>query len=395
MNKGRVIILIILLLIFLAVILPFILNIVGINVLQYGSSVGDAVTSSASLIRSSDGGVTWKNASVSESRTSFPRTIFDITIHPTNPDVMFLGAKSSGLWKSTNAGVSWTKVIDAGRALSQTADVYRVGISHSSTTVMYLAAFQGRRGRVLKSEDGGVSFREMYFVPSDGYVISDVYVDPIDSNHIRSITGQGGVLDSRDGGRTWRVVKWFSEPLTKLIINPDFFSEEFVMTGRGKLFKTFDAGENWAELSGLKSAPGYSLENPAVSEEGRTITVTPFQFRGFSGFGTASIEALVADVTNFARLYIGATDGLYRSTDGGFMWDRLSVLIPSDALPVTAVATHPGNPQIIFAGARNQLHWSTDGGTNWAVETLPTSSRILGLSIHPTKPEVMFSVLGR
>lgn len=373
----------VILLLGVVVILPFILNVVGVPVFQFGSvGSGFAGSGGTTMLRSSDGGTKWEEATfLREKRLPPPAQIFSLTFHPTSPNVIFAGTKASGLWISSDGGEHWSKAVDPSRTLDITADVYRIFLGGSDPQILYLAVFQNDRGRVLKSENGGKTFKEVYFVTANRFGVFDLWVHPSDPNQIRIVTGQGGVLESRDGGKTWRVVRWFSEALTRLMVNPVFPSEMLVTTSSGKLFKTFDNGENWADLN-EESAPG-EITSP--------IMLNPF----VSLISRRSIETLVADPNIFTTLYLGSKEGLLRSQDGGFSWQRLNVLIPPEALPVTAVAVKPGYSNIIFAAAVNQLHKSTDGGETWDVDVLPTKVRVRQILFHPLRPETMFIIAGR
>ena len=112
-------------------------------------------------------------------------------------------------------------------------------------------------------------------------------------------------------------------------------------------------------------------------------------------FQRNAIGALVADPQIFTTLYLGSGEGILRSTNGGFTWARLNILIPPEALPVRTVAVHPRFSNTIFAGAASQLHRSDDSGVNWRVKFLPTRGKIKNILIHPLKPEIMFAVLER
>ncbi len=370
----------------LVVILPFFLNLAGVKSFQFGAIGGLGGAAGEGILRSLDSGKNWENAAVSEEkRISFPSAILDMAFHPKNSDTIFVGAKSSGLWRSDNGGKSWHKILDKAHVLDPRADVYKIGLSPANLKVMYLAVFQNGRGRVLRSEDGGETFREIYFVTANRFGVFDLFVSKSDTNYITIVTGQGGVLNSQNGGRTWRVKKWFSEALIKFLVNPNFAGELFVLTSSGNLFKSFDGGGNWADLNeGLRGrAAGLQYPPPGA--------INPFG--GLSTINT--IQSLVADPNNFSTLYMGSLQGILRSADGGFSWERLNVLIPPEALPVNSVAIDPRNSNIIFAAASNQLHRSDDNGRNWSIQTLPTKSRVKELLIHPLKPEIMFALLGK
>lgn len=370
----------------MVVVIPFFFSMAGVKVFQFGSIGGGADGGAGEgLLRSTDGGERWDNVAVSEDGrvAPFPKGVFDLVFHPQDPDIIFLGSDNSGFWVSKNGGKSWKKIFDKHKVLDQKADVLKIAVSRSDPNVIYLAAFQNNRGRVLKSTDGGESFREVYFVSANRYGIFDIYVDPLDSRHVIIATGQGGILESLNGGSTWRVVKWFTEAVARLLVNPRSLNEIYIVTSSGNLWRSLDSGENWGDLP-----------------EGLSDTAAPYPPTGvinpFNIFsGRRALEEFIMDLERLDTFYIGSRQGLLRSENGGNTWERLNVLVPPDALPVDAIAIHPENSNLIFAAASNQLYKSVDNGINWSVSILPTKSRIKTLIIHPLRPEVMFAVLGR
>lgn len=400
-TAWKIILIILLILVALVVILPFALNIAGIRVFQFGSVGGGGRSEGGSIVRSPDGGENWESSANSEDeRVSFPSTVLDLGFHPTSSDVVFLGAKSGGLWRSANAGKSWRKVTDEGRALEARADVYRIATASANPVVIYVAVFQQNRGRILKSEDEGRSFREVYLAPANGIKVFDLFVHPFNPNQVVALTGQGGVIESRNGGRTWRVRRWFSVPLVELGVNRAFVSEMYVRTSAGSLFKTFDSGENWVEVNigGTSAQAGGLFSPPYVPPPLNPDTIVPpIGVRPGSREGTPEIpiEAFTLDPRNAATVYAGTKEGLFGSRDGGFSWGRLQVLIPPESLPVRAVAVHPRNSLILFMGAAGNLHRTDDQGVNWRMRTVADRSRLSKLFIHPLEPQVMFALLAR
>lgn len=381
---GRIILIIVLVFVFLVVILPFALNLAGVNVLQFGSVGGDAASGGV-LLRSVDGGIKWLNAAISEDQKNrFPGKIFDLAFHPQNSDILFAGTKSSGLWKSTHAGASWVKVSDGARVLSPTADVYRVVVYPRNPLIMYAAVFQNSLGRVLKTTNGGKTFQEVYFASANRVGVFDLWVDPFDSDHVRIATGQGNILESNNGGRTWRPLKSFAEEITKLLVHPYLSSEMYVLTSRGKLWKSVDGGAQWSELS-VSSVP---LLNDGF------VYSPPVPTFDFFRLGKG-IEQVVMDPNIPRRLYASTASGVFRSDDGGSGWKKLEILIPSSRLPAAAIAPHPGDARSLFIGAGVELHRSDDGGEHWSYVALPAKAEIGNILFHPLRPEIVFAVLGR
>ena len=368
------------------VVMPFFFSMTGVKVFQFGSIGGGAGGGAGEgLLMSTDGGERWDNAAVSEDDrvAPFPKGVFDLVFHPQDPDIIFLGSDDSGLWVSKNGGKSWKKIFDKRKVLDQKADVFKIAVSRSDPNVIYLAVFQNNRGRVLKSIDGGEIFREVYFVSANRYGVFDIYVNSVNPERVIIATGQGGILESLNGGATWRVVKWFTEAVARLTVNPRSSNEIYIVTSGGNLWRSLDSGENWGDLpEGLSSA---------AAPYPPTGVINPFNI--FSG--RRALEEFIMDPERLDTFYIGSQQGLLRSESGGNTWERLNVLIPPDALPVDAVAIHPENSNLIFAAASNQLYKSEDNGINWSVDILPTKSRIKTLVIHPLRPNIMFAVLGR
>ncbi len=384
---GKVVIIILVVLLGIIIITPFILSIAGVNIFELGAVAGGPKRGEAVIMRSRDGGTEWEDVSISgNEKISFPKEILSLTFHPQNVDTIFLGTKSSGLWKSANGGAHWEKVTDTSGIINPRSDVYKIGISRSNPDIMYIAIYQDNRGRVYRSDDGGASFREVYFVTANRFVVFDLFVDPLNSNHVLIATGQGGLLETKDGGRTWRVVKWFTEAVERITVNPVDTREIFVITASDNLFKSADGGENFAAL-----AP----EARSTEDQG-IISSAPRPNPFGSVFTTRDrISAFLFDPNNFFTIYMGSVEGLLRSNDSGFNWERLNLLIPPEDLPISALAVHPRSSRIIFAGAGTQLHQSADGGVSWSFAALPVSSRVKSLDISSLEPQLMFATLGR
>lgn len=370
------------------VILPFVLNIVGIPIFQFGSVGGGRPTlGDAGMLRSEDGGKNWEAVSFSEDRQIyFPREIFDLTFHPAEQNIIFIGTKSSSIWKSETRGVSWKKIVDSAAVLEPGADVYKIVVARNRPEVIYAAVFQKNKGRILKSTDGGSSFTEVYFETEDRIGIFDIYVNPADENHVIIATGKGGLIESGDGGKTWRVRKWFTNALTKLIVNPRNVREMYVLPSGGSIFKSLDGGGNWLEVK----------ENIEAGEGSAPFVSPPPVLNPFSSFSRAPSRIFTMDPEDASTLYMTSSGGgLLRSKNSGVSWEELNLLLPPDAGSLSAVAIHPRDSSRIFVAGGAYLHLSEDGGNDWSVDVLPTKSNIKTIYVHPLRPDTIFIVLGR
>lgn len=381
----KIILIIVAIIICLIVVVPFLLNMLGVTTFQFGSAGGGSASAqSIPLVRSLDGGQTWVSVAVSEDkRISFPGEVYSLTFSPFNSNVMYLGARGSGVWKSENGGMEWKKVTDKSNALDPRADVYHVVFSRTNPKLLFLVVYQNNKGSILKSEDEGYSFREIYSSTVTRAVIYDVFVDPVDAMRLIVITGQKGMFESGDGGTSWRVVHWFAESPVTLAVNPIASQEMYVVTASGKLVTSVDGGEHWVEV-----------KKKVATTQGRVYS--PPGFNPFFGTGNKRSEDLWAlDSLDFNTIYNASGDGFFRSRDAGATWEKLSILIPDNSTPITAISVHPLASNMIYVGAANQLHRTNDGGATWNFRLLSTNRTIKVIYFLPVHPEIMFAILSK
>lgn len=135
-----------------------------------------------------------------------------ITFHPSIPNTFYAGAAGGGLWETTNAGTSWITNTDQ---LPVTA-VSDLVIDPTNTNVMYLAtgggddilsAFPVSSDGVYKSTDAGVTWTPcgLTFSVSQGRVIHKLVLDPTNSQIVFAATN-AGIFRSTNGGSTWTTV---------------------------------------------------------------------------------------------------------------------------------------------------------------------------------------------
>ena len=141
--------------------------------------------------------------------------ISDIVLDPGDPSTWYVGVGSGGVWKTKNAGTTWTPVFDDEASYS----IGCVTIDPNNPSTIWVGTGENVSGRhvgygdgVYRSRDGGQSWENMGLKNSEH--IGMIRIDPRDSNTI-FVAAQGplwsgggdrGLFKSSDGGETWRKV---------------------------------------------------------------------------------------------------------------------------------------------------------------------------------------------
>lgn len=347
----------------LVVILPFMIG--------YSSEPTPSVDKSTKahddigIFKSINRGVNWEKKSESEEKIPLNSySILDLVLHPKDSKIIFVGTKGGGLWKTENGGGSWKKIKDKNSVLEENAWVHKIVFSVLNPEEIYLAVFQKNRGRILRSNDGGESFSEVYFTPLEKFGVFDIFVD--ENGTVFMVTGQGGFFTSHDHGKTWKIVRWFKDGLIKLVSNQNSSSVMFVLSPKGNIFKTSDKGKSWIDIT------------PSLAE-----------FDGAKKNQYLHIDAATSN------LFLASNYGLLKSINGGVSWNSVQVIIPPEALPVLAVVTDPTDAGILFVSASSQLYKSNDGGTSWSVSDSPFGKKFTMLKIDSKNTEVMYAVVSK
>lgn len=384
------IIIILIVFLVLLIILPIILNSLGVPIFSGSSRGGSAITSDlrdAMLAFSSDGGGKWQAPEFKrEKKEAIPSGILDIAFDPRDANMIFMGTRGAGLWKSVDGGAHWSRARDRDGVIAERSDVYKVAISRMRPEVIYLAVFQNSRGRVLKSDDGGTVFHEIYAVTQDRYGVFDVHVSPFSPEEAMIATGEGRLLETLNGGATWRIVRTFPKAIVKLVVNPIFPNERYAITSAGTISHTFDAGHTWTTIGNV-SESGSALSQGEIHN--------PYENWGFGFSSPSSSFDFVIDPKNPAALYLVRGDLLFTSSNGGFTWKKVTTLIAGKGVALGGVAVHPNDSRTLFVNAGSDFYRSTDSGATWSVVSLGTRIPLKKIFVHPQRADSLFVTVGR
>jgi len=246
--------------------------------------------------------------------------VVGLAVHPTDRGQYYVAAGSGGVWKTTNAGTSWTPVFD---------------------------------------NEGAFSIGAIALDPRNPQV---VWVGTGENNSQRSVSYGDGVYKSIDGGRTWQNVGLkTSEHIGKILLDPRDSETVYVAAqgplwgpgGERGLYKTVDGGKTWQKVLSISDNTGVTdvildPRNPDI------LVAAAYQRR-------RHVWTLING---------GPESALYRSTDAGKTWVKSSAGLPSEELGRIGLAIAPSDPDVMYAiieaaDKKGGIFRSSDRGVTW------------------------------
>ena len=184
------------------------------------------------------------------------------------------------------------------------------------------------------------------------------------------------------GNRQWTVLGPDGGDVRSLAYDPHNPNRVFLGTSTGVIFASEDGGHNWSRFAKLGAGDDYVLDHIAIDpQSSKTIYVSAWSvqdqnagdiFRTHNGgkdwealpaMHGKSVRAMALSASDTKVVVVGALDGVYRSTDGGDTWRRIS---PNDGIVknIESIAVDPKDSNVIYAGTWH-LAWKTSDGATW------------------------------
>jgi photosystem II stability/assembly factor-like uncharacterized protein len=244
--------------------------------------------------------------------------IDDVVADPADPAVVYVGAATGGIWKTVNGGTTWTPIFD---------------------------------------DEGTTSIGALALAPSNPDII---WAGTGEANNRQSSSWGNGVWKSTDGGAHWTHVGLDeTRHIGRIVIDPRNPDIVYVAAlghlwgpnrERG-LYKTTDGGKTWANTKFIDENTGF-VDVAIDPANPRVLYAASYQRRrtpwGFDGGGPGS--------------------GLYKTTDAGRTWTRLTAGLPSGDTGRIGLAIYAKNPDVLYAAIENAdggLFRSDDAGRSW------------------------------
>ncbi len=409
------------------------------------TSFGDGV------YKSTDAGKTWKNMGLVNSRH-----ISNIVVHPSNPEIVYVGAqgtvhgpnKERGVYKSTDGGLTWKNVL----FVDENTGVTNLNMDMKNPRVLYAATWQHRRYpwkvesggagcAIWKSTDGGETWNKIITGLPDQMGKIGVSVSRANPNRVFAIVeaekSKAGLYRSDNGGKNWSLMSndhlitsrsWYymkvyadtknenivyvlNAPMTKSIdggktfssvqiehgdthdlwINPDN-SRIMALADDGGGSVTYNNAQSWSTLINQPTAQFYRVnvdnrfpywvyggqqDNTSVMAASRNNSSGLTEKDWLVGPGCESAY-IAFDPDNPTSYYGGCYQGFIEVMDAKTKQTKDIQAYPSVNMGVepkkmkyrfnwnTPIVTSPHDPSVIYQGA-NVLLKTTNGGMSWEV----------------------------
>jgi photosystem II stability/assembly factor-like uncharacterized protein len=309
-----------------------------------------------------------------------------------NPGLFYFGSVDGGVWKSDDAGRTWTPIFDN----QPVGSIGAIAIAPSDPSVIYVGSGEADMrsdisygNGMYRSSDGGRTWQHIGL--ADTQQIGRIVVDPKNPNrvfvaalgHAYAANDERGVFRSLDGGRTWQKVLFVNANTGAIDVAMDPSDKKHLIAA---MWQTRRPPWNIYQPS---NGPGSGLY---VSTDGGTawrhLTGNGLPVQGLGRMGIAFSPS------NPKRVYVIAdakAGGLYRSDDGGAtfrlvgrdkrIWDR--------GWYFSFVTVDPKNSNLVYV-ADTALYRSSDGGVSFtAFKGSPDGDDFHALWIDPSAPNRM------
>lgn len=246
--------------------------------------------------------------------------IADIVTHPENSNVWYVAVGSGGVWKTENAGTTWSPIFDD----QSTYSTGCITLDPSNPSTVWVGSGENVGGRHVAYGDG--------------------------------------IYKSTDDGKTWKNMGLKnSEHISEIIVHPDNSDVVWVAVqgplwskgGERGLYKTTDGGANWKQVLGNNEWTGVTdimvdPRNPQI-----IYAATWDRHR--------TVAALMGG---------GPGSGIHRSDDGGNTWRKLTNGLPSSNMGKIGITISPQQPDVVYAAieldrTKGGVYRSANRGESW------------------------------
>jgi photosystem II stability/assembly factor-like uncharacterized protein len=305
--------------------------------------------------------------------------VSSLAAHPTDPNIVYAATSGGGVWKSTDAGMTWMPLTDQISSLASGAlaiDPQNVNFILYGTGEQNYSGDSFYGDGLFSSADAGATWSKVASKTQVGNYIAKVGISGSQAA-VFHVCSDAGYVRSTDGGLTWTGFKPASQWCNDLVRSATAPNTVFAGFYGNGIYKSVDDGVNWTQLTGGLPLGGFQRITLAISASNPDVV--------YASFINPS----------------GALFGMYKTTDGGTTWSLLAGTpnyVCNQGWYDTALAVSPTDPNTVYAagvfpycaGGQGGIIKSANGGASWTNITQAPD----GTQVHPDQHALEFSADG-
>jgi photosystem II stability/assembly factor-like uncharacterized protein len=320
---------------------------------------------------------------------------------PSLPNVFYIGAVDGGVWKTDDAGRTWQPIFDD----QPTQSIGAIAVAPSDPSIIYVGSGEGLHrpdlsvgNGVYRSADGGRTWRHLGL--ADGQQIPDLAVDPKDPNrvfvavlgHPYGPNAERGIYRSLDGGASWRKVLSKDDDTggSAVAIDPSRPNIVYASLWQDRLGP-------WEDKNQFQGAAGGLFKSTDGGDTWQRLTDGLPEDTSQVNFSIAASRPdriyAVVGTTEPGTYSSAAGLGVFRSDDGGQSWIRITtdprpaLRIGGGDLPIIRV--DPSKPDVVYSTGLVTMK-SVDGGKTWiSLRGAPGGDDYQNIWINPTNSDIL------
>ncbi len=325
---------------------------------------GSSVSAPGSIYKSFDSGDSFvPKVTVNDTLRISSADVLSWAFESGNPQTMYVGTLTDGIFRTEDGAEHWEKMN------YPPEKVYGLVLDPSHAQRIFATGVYEKVARVYYTEDAGEDWKEVYAEPGPGTVITALAMHPSDSRILYAATDKGVVIKSSDGGARWENIYEAKGAVSKILLGSKSPESVALLVFQKSVIVSPDGGATWRDMSTRYDTTSSSTNQSEVPKNPVSLLADP-------------------KIPNI--LYVGTSDGLFRSKDFGLNWHALPIIESAKQYPIRAVAVNPNNGNEIVFASGQVLYRTIDGGQQWSTTALGIARGVSIILYEPGNPAILY-----